>query len=185
MLPVTTADAVAQGHTALGHARALTVAARCLIDTRPHPFSLISSRSPVTTATATPNSAGVTATAGAVVLVTRGSAPGLVPTLQSKRTETESGNGTERETALLISLQRNTNMSGEADIATGGRGLGPTKGTGIAATRANTMAAADTQDTAATGAERHMETSPGADGHQCLTQIKRVGHILLIMVMLI
>lgn len=158
VLSVTTTGAVAQGRTALGHARALTVAARCPIGTHPHPFSLISSPSPVTMATATPSSAGATATAEGAVLVTRGSALAHDPALLSNWTGTERGRGTERETAPLISLRRNTNMSGGADIATGGRGLAPTNGKGSVATRANTIAAVDTQDTAATGAETHTHT---------------------------
>lgn len=107
-----------------------------------------------------------TATVEVVDPVTKGSARALVPgpAPQSKQTgivnESVSARGTETA-APLTCLQRNTNTSGElVTEETGGRGrdLGPMTGTerGSVATRANTTAAVDTQDIAATGAKTHF-----------------------------
>lgn len=160
---ITTADAVAQGHTVLARVHAPTVAANHLDDISPHPFSPTSSPSPATMAIATPSPVDVTATV-VEALGTRGSAHALGhdPVLRLKLTGsgTERENGRETETAAPLTCpQRNTSMS-EAVVTeeTGGRGLGPTTGTEreIAATRANTTAVVDTQDMAVTGAETNQ-----------------------------
>lgn len=163
MLSVTTADAAAQERTALVHAHALTAAAHRRDDIRHHPSSL-TSRPNQATITASQNLVGVTVTAEVEVLGTRGSTLAHGPALLSNWTERGTGRGTETA-ALMTVLQRNTNTSEEVDIGTGGtgRGLGPTRGS--AATRVNTTAAVDTQDTDATGAETLYQTSSGADGH--------------------
>lgn len=174
---VTTVDAVAQGPSVLAHVLALTVVVHHLGDTSPRPSSPTSSPRPAIMATATPSPADATATAED--LVTRESAHvlGHGPALQSKSTGTvtERGNGRETEIAApLISLQRNTNTSEELVIEENGgreRDLGPMTGTerGSVATRANTTAVVDTQDTAVTGAETHththQQTSSRTDGH--------------------
>lgn len=166
---ITTADAVSRGPTALAHVLAPTVAAPRLGDIRPRPCSPTSNPSPVTTAIATPRLADAIATAVAEEedLVTRGSARALgrAPALRSRQTGSgrERGSGRETETAAPLTFRpRNTNTSVGVTVETGGRGRGlaPMTGRerGSAATRANTTAAAGTQDTAVTGAETHSHT---------------------------
>lgn len=174
---VTTADAVARGPTVLAHALALTVAAHHHGDTSLHHSSPTSSQRQVTTATATPSPVAVTATVEAEGLATKGSARDLGPghALWSKErgSETGRGNGREIETAAPLTCRppRNTNTSEEevTTAATGGTGrdLAPTTGreTGSAATRANIIAAAGTQDTVATGVETHTDRLSGSGSH--------------------
>lgn len=125
-------------------------------------------------ATATRSPVDATAIVGEVDLVTKGSAHvlGLDPAPRSKWTGTVTGigNGKETEIGPLTSPQRNTNMNEEVVTEeTGGTGkdLGPTTGTetGSVATKANTTAVVDTQDTVATGAETHTLTGSGTDDH--------------------
>lgn len=156
--PVTTADGVALGPTVHAPVPAHTAVVCLLADTHLHPFSLTWSPRAVTTAATTPRPSDAIATVE--VLVTRGNARALVhdPVHQSKWTGSarENGNGKESEIAPPTTCpQRNTNMSAEVTAATEGRGPGPTTGTerGSAATRANTTAAVDTQDTVVTAAE--------------------------------
>lgn len=168
---ITTADVVAQGPTVLAHALALTVAVQHLADISPHHSSPTSSPRPATIATATPSPAAVTATAAEEDPATRGSArvPGPGPALRLRSTGigTERGNAKGTEIAApSTSRRRNTNTTGELAIGeTGGRGrdLGPMTGTerGSVATRANTTAVVDTQDTAVTGAETHNRRALG------------------------
>lgn len=173
---ITTADAAAQGPTALAHVHARTVAVRRLVVISPHPSSPTLNQRPATTATVTPSRVDATVTAAGEVLATKGSARvlGHDPAPQSKQTGTVSESGTVRETETappLTSHQRNTNTRGElVTEETGGRGrdLDPTTGTerGSVATRANTTAVVGTQDIAGIGAETltHMKTGSGTDG---------------------
>lgn len=155
-----TIDAVAQGPTARVPAHAPTAAAHRLDDTRLHLYYPISSRSPVTTATATLRTVGGIATAEEAP-ATRGSALARAPALPSKWTESVTETGSERgieSGPRSTSPPRNTSTSEEVATENGetGRGLAPMNGTGSAATRANTTAAAAvTQDIVDTGADSH------------------------------
>lgn len=174
---ITTADVVAQGPTVLAHALALTVAVQHLADISPRHSSPTSSPRPATIATASPSPAGVTATAAEEDPATRGSAHvlGPGPALRSRWTGTATERGNVKGTEIAApstSRRRNTNTTEELAIGeTGGRGrdLGPMTGTerGSVATRANTTAVVDTQDTAVTGAET-QPTSSRTDSHSSI-----------------
>lgn len=150
LFAATTVGAATREPTVHTHARAPTVAVHHLAATHPHRSSPTSSPRLATMATVTPRPVDAMATAEA--RATRGNAPGRARAPLLKW----SGTGIERGSAAHTNSQRNTNMSGQpATALRGGSGSGPapTTGRGSAATRANTMAAADTQAMGGTGAE--------------------------------
>lgn len=142
-------DAVAQGPTAPALDLDLTAAAHRHGDTRPPLYCPTSNPSPVTT-TATRRAAADTTTAAPA---TRGNALAPDLALPSNWTESENGSGTETESASTS--PKNTNTSAAAATGNGetARGLAPTTESEREATRANTTAAAVTQDTAAIAAD--------------------------------
>lgn len=162
-LPVTTAGAVALGHTVLAHARDPTAGAPRLGDNPPRLSSLTSNPRQPTTAIATPRPADVTTTTTtAAAATTRENAHVLGPALarhsKPKGSGTERGTGTEIA-APLTRPRRSTNTSAAPDIEETdetGRGRGHTTGTESASvlTRANiTAAVADIRGTEDTDAD--------------------------------
>lgn len=171
LVDITTADAVTQGPTALAHVLAPTAGALRPGGTRPHPFSPTSSPRPVTMAIVTPSLLGAIATVGDPV--TKGSVLGHGPARLSRWTGSgkERGNGRETENAVRLTLlQKNTNTKEVVTEETGGRGRGLAPMTGkereSVATRANTTAVVDTQDTVVIGAETPTHTNTHTHSYQ-------------------